>query len=76
MDHRFYYWLEFCRWKMGKSFKILKKFPYAKFQVRIEGVTVLAEDVTVKDEVYINGCSILPHKGVTTNLPEKGTILM
>jgi len=44
--------------------------------VRIEGVTVLAEDVTVKDEVYINGCSILPHKGVTTNLPEKGTILM
>lgn len=44
--------------------------------VRIEGPTVLAEDVTVKDEVYINGSSILPHKSVTTNILEKGTILM
>jgi len=44
--------------------------------VRIEGVTVLAEDVTVKDELFINGCLILPHKGVTSSLPEKGTIIM
>jgi len=44
--------------------------------VRIEGVTVLADDVQVKDEIYINGCSILPHKGITSNLPDKGTIVM
>jgi len=44
--------------------------------VRIEGVTVLAEDVNVKDELFINGCLILPHKGVTSSLPEKGTIIM
>jgi len=44
--------------------------------VRIEGVTVLAEDIQVKDEVYINGCSILPHKSITTSAPDKGTILM
>jgi len=44
--------------------------------VRIEGTTVLADDVQVKDEIYINGCSILPHKGITSNLPDKGTIVM
>jgi len=42
----------------------------------MEGVTVLAEDVTVKDELYINGSVILPHKTVTTSLPEKGSIIM
>jgi mannose-1-phosphate guanylyltransferase len=44
--------------------------------VRIEGVSVLADDVQVKDEIYINGCSILPHKGISSNLPDKGTIVM
>jgi len=44
--------------------------------VRIEGITVLAEDVVVKDEVFINGALILPHKAVTTSLMEKGQIIM
>jgi len=44
--------------------------------VRIEGVTVLAEDVVIKDELYINGASILPHKAVSNSVPDKGTILM
>jgi len=39
-------------------------------------VTVLAEDVQIKDELYVNGCSILPHKAITANLPDKGTIVM
>lgn len=44
--------------------------------VRIDGLSVLAEDVTVKDEVYINGCSILPHKAITANLAEAGAVIM
>lgn len=44
--------------------------------VRMEGLTVLAEDVVVKDELYLNGCIVLPHKGITSSLPEKGAIIM
>eukprot|EP01016_Furgasonia_blochmanni_P010362 TRINITY_DN14383_c0_g1_i4.p1 TRINITY_DN14383_c0_g1~~TRINITY_DN14383_c0_g1_i4.p1 ORF type:complete len:419 (+),score=97.76 TRINITY_DN14383_c0_g1_i4:65-1321(+) len=44
--------------------------------VRIEGVSVCAEDVQVKDELYLNGCFILPHKSVASNQPEKGKIIM
>jgi mannose-1-phosphate guanylyltransferase len=44
--------------------------------VRIEGITVLAEDVVIKDEIFINGALILPHKSVTTSLMEKGQIIM
>lgn len=44
--------------------------------VRIDGLTVLAKDVTVKDEVYINASFILPHKAISTNVPNAGTIIM
>ena len=44
-------------------------------QVRIEGVTVLGEDVTVSDEVYINGAKVLPHKSLGENVPTP-TIIM
>jgi mannose-1-phosphate guanylyltransferase len=44
--------------------------------VRIEGVTVLAEDVSVKDEVFINGSFILPHKNIDNSIPNPGTIVM
>lgn len=30
----------------------------------MEGVSVLGEDVTIKDELYINGGRILPHKEI------------
>ena len=33
-------------------------------QVRMEGVSVLGEDVTIRDELYINGGRILPHKEI------------
>lgn len=32
--------------------------------VRMEGITVLGEDVIVKDETYINGGQVLPHKNI------------
>lgn len=35
---------------------------------RLENVTVLGDDVTVKDEIYINGGSVLPHKSIKENV--------
>jgi mannose-1-phosphate guanylyltransferase len=46
------------------------------FQCRIEGITVVGEDVQVKDEKFINGGLILPHKAISANIPEPGTIVM
>jgi len=43
---------------------------------RIQGLTVIGEDVQIKDEIFVNGCSILPHKSIGTNLEQKGQILM
>lgn len=44
--------------------------------VRIEGLTVLGEDVTVKDEVCFNAIIVLPHKEVKESEMEKGKILL
>ena len=33
-------------------------------QTRVENITVLGDDVTIKDELYVNGASVLPHKSV------------
>jgi mannose-1-phosphate guanylyltransferase len=46
------------------------------FKCRIEGTTVIGEDVQVKDEKFINGGLILPHKAISTDIPEPGTIVM
>eukprot|EP00753_Platysulcus_tardus_P022584 PLAT9788.1.p2 GENE.PLAT9788.1~~PLAT9788.1.p2 ORF type:complete len:388 (-),score=156.51 PLAT9788.1:174-1337(-) len=43
---------------------------------RIEGVTVLGEDVHIKDELFINGGMILPHKTIKESIAEPGTIVM
>ncbi|KAJ8926792.1 hypothetical protein NQ314_020638 [Rhamnusium bicolor] len=37
--------------------------------VRMEGITVLGEDVIVKDETYINGGQVLPHKNIAASVP-------
>ncbi|EIE85443.1 hypothetical protein G6F46_010206 [Rhizopus delemar] len=42
---------------------------------RIEGCSVLGDDVTVDDEIYINGGSILPHKGISSNITEPRIIM-
>ena len=44
--------------------------------VRIEGVSVLAEDVQIRDELFINGSFILPHKNIANSIPNAGTIVM
>lgn len=43
--------------------------------VRMEGTTVLGEDVIIKDETYINGGQVLPHKNIATSVPEPQIIM-
>lgn len=43
--------------------------------VRMENVCVLGEDVTVKDEVYVNGGKVLPHKSISENVLEPRIIM-
>ena len=44
--------------------------------VRVNGLTVTAEDVQIKDELYINGTMIMPHKPITMSFPNAGSIVM
>lgn len=43
---------------------------------RVTSLSVIAEDVQVKDETYLNGTKILPHKGVNGSHPDAGKIIM
>lgn len=43
--------------------------------VRMEGCTVLGEDVIVQDELYINGGQVLPHKSIALSVPEPKIIM-
>lgn len=38
---------------------------------RLENVTVLGDDVSIGDEVYVNGGSVLPHKSIKQNVDSK-----
>ncbi|KAL6943040.1 mannose-1-phosphate guanyltransferase [Hanseniaspora osmophila] len=42
---------------------------------RTDGTTVLGDDVEVKDEIYVNGGKVLPHKTIGANV-EKESIIM
>uniref|UniRef100_A0A914V0D2 Mannose-1-phosphate guanyltransferase C-terminal domain-containing protein n=1 Tax=Plectus sambesii TaxID=2011161 RepID=A0A914V0D2_9BILA len=41
----------------------------------MENTCVLGEDVVVKDELYLNGARVLPHKSISTNVPEPDIII-
>ncbi|OZC08379.1 nucleotidyl transferase [Onchocerca flexuosa] len=43
--------------------------------VRIENTCVIGDDVVVNDELYLNGARVLPHKAITTNVPEPDIIM-
>jgi len=43
---------------------------------RVTSLTVIAEDVQIKDETYLNGTKVLPHKGVNGSHPDAGKIIM
>lgn len=42
---------------------------------RTEGGTVLGDDVVIKNEIYVNGAKVLPHKSIGVNV-EKESIIM
>lgn len=44
-------------------------------QVRMENVSVLGEDVIVKDELYVNGGMVLPHKSIAASVLEPKIIM-
>lgn len=44
-------------------------------QARLENITVLGDDVTIKDELYINGASVLPHKSISTSITEPKIVM-
>lgn len=41
----------------------------------MENTCVLGEDVVVKDELYLNGARVLPHKSISANVPEPDIIM-
>jgi len=41
----------------------------------MENVSVLGEDVTVKDELYVNGGRILPHKSISDSVNDPQIIM-
>lgn len=43
--------------------------------VRMEGVSVLGENVNVKDEIYLNGAKVLPHKSLSESIPEPNVVM-
>uniref|UniRef100_A0A146L0B4 mannose-1-phosphate guanylyltransferase n=1 Tax=Lygus hesperus TaxID=30085 RepID=A0A146L0B4_LYGHE len=43
--------------------------------VRMENTTVLGEDVIIKDELYINGGQVLPHKNIADSVTEPRIIM-
>ena len=43
---------------------------------RLTSLSVIAEDVQVKDTSYLNGTKVLPHKGINGVFPTVDTIIM
>jgi len=52
--------------------------PYTKYYIksRIEGMTVMGENVSIGDEIFINGCIIMPHKNVSCSEFTTGKVIM
>jgi len=41
----------------------------------VENITVLGDDVTIKDELYVNGASVLPHKTISSSITEPRIVM-
>ncbi|BEI84312.1 hypothetical protein CcaverHIS002_0409160 [Cutaneotrichosporon cavernicola] len=42
---------------------------------RVENITVLGDDVSIKDELYVNGASVLPHKSISSSITEPRIVM-
>lgn len=62
-------------WENGYIHETFLIFFYV-FKLRIEGLSVLGEDVEIKNELFINAVIIMPHKTISQNISEKYTIIM
>lgn len=36
---------------------------------------MLGDDVTIKDELYVNGASVLPHKSISSSITEPRIVM-
>ncbi|GMT24490.1 hypothetical protein PFISCL1PPCAC_15787, partial [Pristionchus fissidentatus] len=43
--------------------------------VRMEGLSVLGDDVVVKEELYLNCAQVLPNKSISTSVPQREVIM-
>lgn len=43
--------------------------------VRCDNTTVLGEDVNIKDELLVNGASVLPHKSISASITEPAIVM-
>lgn len=43
--------------------------------VRMENTSVLGQDVHIVDELYVNGAQILPHKTITSSIPDPQIVM-
>jgi len=41
----------------------------------MENICVLGEDVVVKDEIYLNGAKVWPHKAISQSVTEPYVIM-
>lgn len=73
LDYGQHYRLEMHLGKMGFALFISG---IKGFKLRVEGLTVLGEDVEIKNELFINGVIVMPHKTISGSIPEKNTIIM
>ncbi len=44
--------------------------------VRMENITVLGDDVVIKDELFVNGASVLPHKSISSSITEPSIVMV
>ncbi|GAA5924960.1 hypothetical protein JCM10213_000488 [Rhodosporidiobolus nylandii] len=42
---------------------------------RLDNITVLGDDVNIKDELFVNGASVLPHKSVSSSILEPAIVM-
>jgi len=42
---------------------------------RTDGITVMGDDVEIKNEIYVNGAKVLPHKSISANVEHESIIM-
>ena len=78
MVRKLHHWLGvslFCRFCKIPFYKVFYFSCVVGRWVRMENVCVLGEDVNVKDEIYLNGGKVLPHKSIGSSVTEPQIIM-